>query len=428
MFASDVSPAALEVARGNAERLGAAVTFLEGDLGGAAGRARAVLADRRQSAVHSHRPTWPRCPPTSEDRARARPRRRRRRARARAPAGRRRARAARARRRARARDRRRAGGGDGRAAATRPASPTCGPGAISRASSASSRGCGRERRRRRDRAEGRSRGRRRARRDLHRLREGLLHGERARCSGSCSPAWSARPTSATSRSSTTSSRSSTTRSSRRRSRRSRSSPPRTTRAPARSSARRCACSSCSGVVARPRRCSSGAPFIAALENAPRFTQLLPDRRLHPARLLPLHGVRRLGERPAALPHPGQLRRRLLDGEDHPAARLRRALEGLGRVRRLRGGGRRSSWSSRRASMRLPAAGEPFPMGRLVGYMSARGHLRGADQRRPQLRSAAAASLRRRRARRGRARPRPRSPATTRRCARSRSCPTRRCSS
>ena len=33
VFASDVSPAALEVARGNAERLGAAVTFVEGDLG-----------------------------------------------------------------------------------------------------------------------------------------------------------------------------------------------------------------------------------------------------------------------------------------------------------------------------------------------------------------------------------------------------------
>jgi release factor glutamine methyltransferase len=33
VFASDVSPAALEVARGNAERLGLAVTFTEGDLG-----------------------------------------------------------------------------------------------------------------------------------------------------------------------------------------------------------------------------------------------------------------------------------------------------------------------------------------------------------------------------------------------------------
>jgi release factor glutamine methyltransferase len=33
VFAVDVSPAALEVARGNAERLGLAVTFLEGDLG-----------------------------------------------------------------------------------------------------------------------------------------------------------------------------------------------------------------------------------------------------------------------------------------------------------------------------------------------------------------------------------------------------------
>ena len=33
VFASDVSPAALEVARANAERLGAAVTFVEGDLG-----------------------------------------------------------------------------------------------------------------------------------------------------------------------------------------------------------------------------------------------------------------------------------------------------------------------------------------------------------------------------------------------------------
>ena len=33
VFASDVSAAALEVARGNAERLGAAVTFVEGDLG-----------------------------------------------------------------------------------------------------------------------------------------------------------------------------------------------------------------------------------------------------------------------------------------------------------------------------------------------------------------------------------------------------------
>jgi release factor glutamine methyltransferase len=33
VFASDVSAAALEVARANAERLGAAVTFVEGDLG-----------------------------------------------------------------------------------------------------------------------------------------------------------------------------------------------------------------------------------------------------------------------------------------------------------------------------------------------------------------------------------------------------------
>ena len=33
VFAGDVSPAALEVARANAERLGAAVTFVEGDLG-----------------------------------------------------------------------------------------------------------------------------------------------------------------------------------------------------------------------------------------------------------------------------------------------------------------------------------------------------------------------------------------------------------
>src|SRR6185369_7207349 len=33
VFAVDVSPGALEVARANAERLGAAVTFVEGDLG-----------------------------------------------------------------------------------------------------------------------------------------------------------------------------------------------------------------------------------------------------------------------------------------------------------------------------------------------------------------------------------------------------------
>ena len=37
VFAVDVSPAALEVARANAERLGLAVTFLEGDLARAAG-------------------------------------------------------------------------------------------------------------------------------------------------------------------------------------------------------------------------------------------------------------------------------------------------------------------------------------------------------------------------------------------------------
>ena len=139
VFASDVSAAALEVARANAERLGAAVTFVEGDL------AAPLAAHAPFSLIVANLPYIP----TGElavaarrrpQRARAGARRRRRRARSGAAPGRRRARAARAGRRARAGDRRRPGRGDARAAAGAPASPTCRRGRISPASNASSRG------------------------------------------------------------------------------------------------------------------------------------------------------------------------------------------------------------------------------------------------------------------------------------------------
>ena len=123
VFASDVSAAALEVARANAERLGAAVTFVEGDLGAP------LAAHAPFSLIVANLPYIPTgrarvAAGRRAQRAGAGARRRRRRPGSGAPPRRRGARAAGAGRRARAGDRRRPGGGDARAAARPPASRT----------------------------------------------------------------------------------------------------------------------------------------------------------------------------------------------------------------------------------------------------------------------------------------------------------------
>ena len=158
---------------------------------------------------------------------------------------------------------------------------------------------------------------------------------------------SAPPTWATSRSSTASSRSSTTPSSRGRSRVSRSRRPRTTRARVRSSARACACRR-PGPGARAGWCSRGSRLARGVLEDAATGDVLPDRRADPAALRRLRGVRRLGQRPPALPHAGELRRRLLDAEDHLAARAS-PTSGASRARSSVSRRRpRASWSSRRA--------------------------------------------------------------------------------
>ena len=117
-------------------------------------------------------------------------------------------------------------------------------------------------------------------------------------------------------------------------------------------------------------CWSARRALAAFWKTPRLRDVLPHRRADPAALRHLCGVRRLGERPAPLPHAGQLRRRLLDDEDHPAARPRAA-----------SGASTGAFVGFVAAaalilvvaarvMRLPAGGEPFPMRRIASFMGA----------------------------------------------------------
>ena len=102
-----------------------------------------------------------------------------------------------------------------------------------------------------------------------------------------------------------------------------------------------------GVAGRRWGCSSRRRALAASGTRPgsRLTSASP--RSIPLFYADLLGVRRLGERAAPFPDPGQLRRRLLDDEDHAAARLRGALEGHRRVHRIRR--RRGGHSGRRGA-------------------------------------------------------------------------------